>query len=158
MNSELKTKGTVERIIQYRDGTIEKCNVENTVLISGQQALIAGLAGQYGNYYNYFISNMVFGNGGTDGSNKPYIVPITQNKLFCGTPLSSKAVMSTIDSNIPTQLVCSTFLTWSDCAGYSINEMALVMNSGDFYSMTTFAPLSKTSNMQITWNWRISFI
>ena len=39
-----------------------------------------------------------------------------------------------------------------------MNEMALQMANGDLYSMVTFPDLTKTSLMQLTWSWDISFL
>ena len=154
MNSEIKTKGTVERIIQYDDGRIEKSVIENTVLYTGQMALAASLAGP-GEYNNY-VSQMVFGSGGTSGG-VPVFVQSTQNSLFNQLG-SGKPTVAVVDPNIQTQVVFTTVLQIADFAGSTINEMGLMMENGNLYSMTTFPDLNKTSNMQITWNWRISFI
>jgi hypothetical protein len=155
MNSEIKTKGTVERIIKYSDGKIEKTLIENTVLLTGQKALAASLANQYGDHYDFFVSRMIFGNGGTNGG-VPRFVPIYQNQLF-GSLLGSKSVIAVIDPNIHTQVIFTAVLDYEDCNG-TINEMALQMNNDDLYSMTTFPDLNKENNMQITWNWRVNFI
>ena len=155
MNSEIKTKGTVERIIQYDDGRVETSVIENTVLTTGQMALAASLAGAYGDFYDYFISKMQFGSGGTDGG-VPLFVPTTAQGLF--NPIGTKQVSAIIDPTVQTKVVFSTILSSSDFAGLILNEMALVMDNGTTYSMTTFPDLNKTSSMQITWNWRISFI
>ena len=40
----------------------------------------------------------------------------------------------------------------------ALSEMALVMASGDLYSMVTFQDLTKTSAMQITYNWRLQYV
>ena len=156
MNSEIKTKGTVERIIQYLDGRVETSIIENTVLLTGQMALAASLAGQYGDYYNFYIARMVFGNGGTSGG-VPLFVSTNQNSLFSNPPLGSKGVVAVIDPNVQNQVVFTSILGYGDCVG-TINEMALQMNSDDLYSMTTFPDLNKSQNMQITWNWTVSFI
>ena len=157
MNSEIKTKGTVERVVEYSDGRIEKVAIENTVLLTGQMALAASLANNYGDQYNFYISDMIFGNGGTTTDNIPRFVPNYQTGLF-GTQVISKSVIPVIDPQIPTQVVFTTVLGYSDANGQTISEMALRMNNDQLYSMTTFPVLTKNSNMQITWSWRISFI
>jgi hypothetical protein len=157
MISEIKTKGTVERIIQYKDGKIEKSVIENTVLTTGQMALAASLANQFGGQYNYFISNMIFGNGGTTASNIPKFVPNYQTGLF-GTTVANPYVVAVINPQIPTQVIFTSVLGYNTANGQILNEMALVMNNGQFYSMTTFPNLTKNSNMSITWTWTNSFL
>jgi hypothetical protein len=105
---------------------------------------------------------MTFGSGGMSDDQTTRFVPNTQNGLFAPIPGSSKSAFAVIDPNIPTQVTFTVVLDFTDDtdsgAGQQINEMALVMNSGDFYSMTTFPTLTKTSAMQVTWLWRLSFI
>jgi len=55
-------------------------------------------------------------------------------------------------------VVFTSVLDYDEANGFQINEMALQMNNGDLYSMSTFADLNKTSSMQITWNWKLSFV
>ena len=71
---------------------------------------------------------------------------------------ASKAVVSTVDPNLKNQVIFTSILDFDDANGVSLNEMALVMNNGKLYSMATFGDLNKTSSIQITWSWRISFI
>ena len=49
-------------------------------------------------------------------------------------------------------------LGFDDANGYGLSEMALVLNNDVLYSMATFPTLSKTSDIQIVWNWRVNFI
>jgi hypothetical protein len=49
-------------------------------------------------------------------------------------------------------------IAFDDANGHNLNEMALRMYNGDLYSMATFPDLGKTSNMQITCNWRITML
>ena len=148
--------GEVEVIIEYNDGRKEERLIHNTVLRKGREALAASLANEIGDAYDFYISNMLFGDGGTNGG-VPKSVNSERNGLF-GITRSTKSIISTIDPNIPSQVVFTSVLGFDDANGYTINEMALQMNSGDFYSMATFADLGKTSSMQITWNWRLSFV
>ena len=157
MNNNIKTKGTVERIIKYSDGRTETTTIENTVLLTGQMALAASLAGLFGDHYDYFIRYMVFGSGGMADGQTTRFVPVVQNKLFAPIGGATKGISAVIDPNIRTQVVFSVMLDFGD-VNTDISEMALVMNNGDLYSMTTFPTLTKNQNMQITWNWRLSFI
>lgn len=148
--------GQVEIEILYKDGHKERRSVKNTVLQKGREALAASLANEYGEIYQYYISRMLFGNGGTEAS-VPKYVNAGRNGLF-GTTLLSKPVSCTIDPNFPAQVVFTSVVTFDEAVEETINEMALQMNTGDLYSMTTFGDITKTGTMQITWSWRISFI
>jgi hypothetical protein len=99
---------------------------------------------------------MLFGDGGTSGGTLKYVD--TQRTGLFGITRASKPVISQIDPNIPSQVVFTSVLTFDDANGYALNEMALQMSNGDLYSMVTFADLNKTSSMQITFNWRLSFV
>jgi hypothetical protein len=151
----LKSVGEVEIIIQG-DGTQEKRLISNAVLRGGREALAMCLAGQIGSSFDFYISQMVFGDGGSTGG-VPNYVNSERNGLF-GITRASKPVISNIDPNMPSQVVFTSVLTFDDANGYTISEMGLVMNNGNFYSMATFAGLGKTSSIQITFNWRISFL
>lgn len=158
MNSEIELKGRVKVQIYYKDiNKFEFIEFENSVLKKGQAALASSLGNSYGDSYDFFISRMIFGDNGTDGG-VPKFVSKERNGLF-GITRSIKPVISTIDPNLNNQLVLTSVLDYEDDSnGFTLNEMALQMNNGDLYSMATFADFNKTSNMQITWNWRLSFI
>jgi hypothetical protein len=57
-----------------------------------------------------------------------------------------------------TQVTFTSVLGFDDANGYDLSEMALVLNNDILYSMATFAPLSKTSDIQIIWNWRVNLL
>jgi hypothetical protein len=99
---------------------------------------------------------MLFGDGGTSGG-VPKYVDTSRNGLF-GITRALKPVIVTIDPTLPSQVVFTSVLDYEEANGFQINEMALQMNNGDLYSMSTFADLNKTSSMQITWNWKLSFV
>ena len=62
---KIKTKGEVEMIITYDDDRPDKTvNFSNTVLLKGRQALANSLANVVGDTYDFFISRMLFGDGG----------------------------------------------------------------------------------------------
>jgi len=148
--------GVVERIIEYKDGSKEVSEIKNTILRKGREALSKSLANIIGSTYDYFINRMLFGDGGTSGGNLKSVD--TQRTGLFGITRSSKPVISQVDPNIPSQVVFTSVLTFDDANGYALNEMALQMANGDLYSMVTFADLNKTSSMQITFNWRLSFV
>lgn len=157
MSDKLKTNGEVEMIITYSDDRPDEISTfNNTVVLKGREALAKSLANVVGNTYDFFISRMLFGDGGLQGDS-PKFIEAARNGLF-GTTRASKGILATVDSNDTTQVVFTTVLTFTEANGYALNEMALQMNNNDFYSMVTFPDLTKTSSMQITWNWRLSFV
>jgi|WetSurMetagenome_2_1015567.scaffolds.fasta_scaffold345849_2 hypothetical protein len=155
----LRMKGEVEMTIEWDDGRIEKRHFSNTILKKGREAIVKSLANEFGDQYDYFISRMLFGNGGTVPAvgGKPRYVNSERTGLF-GTTIANKAVATIIDPNDPTQFVITAVLSRDDAADQVINEMALQMHNGELYSMATFAGVSKGSNMSIKWSWRLSMI
>lgn len=149
-------KGTVEVVVDYKDGKRKVINFNNTILRTGRAALASALANRVGDDFDYFISKMIFGDGGVVGS-VPKQVDDQRMGLF-GSARVVRPVISTIDENNPTQVIFTSVIPYDEGNGYELSEMALQMNNGDFYSMATFGGISKTSSMQITWNWRLSFI
>jgi hypothetical protein len=147
-------RGEVQIIITDHNSRREVV-VHNAVLKKGRQALAASLANDIGDSYNFYISRMLFGDGGTTGG-VPKYVDAERNGLF-GITRASKSVASTVDPNNTSQVIFTSVLSFNEANGHSLNEMALQMNNGDLYSMTTFADLNKTSSIQITINWRIFF-
>jgi hypothetical protein len=147
-------KGEIQIIIESQNGNREMV-VTNAVLKKGREALAASLANDIGDSYNFYISRMLFGDGGTNGG-VPKFVDAERNGLF-GITRASKSVAATVDPNNQSQVVFTSVLSFTEANGHTLNEMALQMNNEDFYSMATFADLSKTSNLQITFNWRIFF-
>lgn len=156
MNENISPSGHVYGTIEYANGEKVCFNFKNAVLGKGREALAASLANSFTGEYNFYISRMVFGDGGTSGGTKKY-VNTNRNGLF-GTTRASKPVISSIDSNMPYQAIFTSVLRFDEANGYALNEMALQMANDDFYSMVTFPDLNKTSDMQITFNWRLSFV
>jgi hypothetical protein len=158
MNTEepVEVSGYVTVNIEYKDGRQEKREFKNTILRKGREALAKSLANDLGDTYQFYVNRMLFGDGGTAGGSVKYVDTV-RNGLF-GITRASKSVIAQVDPNIPSQVVFTAVLGFSDANGYAINEMALQMSNGDLYSMATFLDLNKTDQMQITWNWRISFV
>lgn len=149
-------RGDVEAIIEWEDGRKETIEFRNTILRTGRTVLAMALANRIGDSFEYFISRMLFGDGGTSGG-VPKAVSDGRTGLFGSTQVS-KPVIATVDPNNTTQVVFTSVVSFSEGNGITLNEMALQMNTGQLYSMATFPGISKTSQMQITWNWRLSFI
>jgi hypothetical protein len=157
MNENLECKGEISAKIEFVDKKIQTIEFKNTILIKGRMALASSLANEFGSDYDFFISRMVFGDGGTTGTGVPKQVNTERNGLF-GSARVSKPIIANIDPNNPTQVIFTSVVTFEEANGFTLNEMALQMKTGDFYSMATFPGITKTNQMQITWSWRISFI
>lgn len=152
----LKACGHVQAVIEYKSGESRIIEFPNTVLTKGREALAACLANEINSTFNYYVNRMLFGDGGTaSGSTK--FVSSGRNGLF-GITQASKPVIASIDPNIPSQVIFTSVLSFSEANGAVLNEMALQMATGDLYSMVTFPDLTKTAQMQITFNWRLSFV
>jgi hypothetical protein len=156
MIDQIKPVGEVDILIDWKDGRQETQLIRNTVLLAGRRALAKSLANAIGDSYQFFITRMLFGDGGTDDGVKKY-VNAGRDGLF-GVTRVSKPVIANIDGSIPTQVVFTTVVTFDDAIGITLNEMALQMANGELYSMTTFPDLNKTADMQLTLNWRINFV
>lgn len=151
-----KPKGSVTAKIEYSDGRVEHLAWNNVVLRKGREALAKMLANQIGDSFEFFISRMIFGDSGTNGG-VPKFVNTAKNGLF-GTTRVNKPVSVTIDSEIPSRVVFTSVIGFQEGNGFALNEMALVMDNGELYSMATFPDLGKTSSIQLTYNWALSFV
>jgi len=153
---QTRPKGTIQMIVRDLSGAVKEIHRHNTVLRKGREALASSLSNEIGSTYDFYIARMLFGDGGTSGS-VPKFVNTDRNGLF-GITRSIKPIISTIDPNLKSQVVFTSVLDYDEANGFALNEMALQMNNGNLYSMATFADLSKTSAIQIVFNWRLSFI
>ena len=155
-STQLQAKGDVDLIIDYKNGKQETKYIRNTILRNGRRSLAKALANQIGAEFDFYITRMLFGDGGTNEGVKKY-VNADRGGLFGVTRLS-KPVLATLDPTIPTQAIFTTVITFDEAVGVVLSEMALQMANGDLYSMTTFPDLTKTEEMQITFNWRLNFV
>lgn len=155
-NCDVKSEGIVKAVINYTNGREEVIEFKNNLLNTGREALAASLANQIEGNFDFYISRMIFGDGGTNSSSPKY-VNTNRNGLF-GVTRVNKPVIATIDPTIPSIVSFVSVIGFEEGNGYALNEMALQMNSGDLYSMATFADINKTSSMQITWTWQINFL
>jgi hypothetical protein len=152
---QIETKGDLEIIIEC-NGHCEVINIQNTVLRLGRCALARVLGNNLNEYFDFYVNHMLFGDGGTVGGVKRY-VDASRQGLF-GVTRIRKPVIATIDSNVPTQVIFTSVISYEEGLGMTINEMALQMANGELYSMVTFPDLTITENMAITFNWRQSFV
>jgi hypothetical protein len=157
IEDEVKVKGEVELLVHNRDGVlIDQIKFPNAVLKKGREALAATVCNRIGGNFELFINRMLFGDGGTN-SDTPKIVDAARNGLF-GVTRVSKPVSVVIDSTNRYQVTFTSVISFDDGNGYTLNEMALQLATGDFFSMATFGGIAKTSGMQLTWLWTISFL
>jgi len=161
-------QGYVEFIVENKLlNSVESYFIKNTILRKGKEALAATLAnstisltqleGGPSERNSFYISRMVFGNGGIDDNNQTKPVAESRHSLY-GTRVLIKPVIVSIDPKIRTEVIFTSVASYSEGNGSVLNEMALQMANGELYSMVTFPNLTKTENIQITWNWRINFI
>ena len=166
LNSNIQSIGYGEIIIEEKNGNKTILPFKNAILKTGREAIIKALThtlqacsntdGQFEYAFPYFIKNMLFGNGGEIGG-VPRSVNANQNGLY-GVTVASKQVNSLINPSNLSQGVFTAVLTFNDGNGYTINEIALQMASGDLYSLSTFNGIAKTNQMQITFNWNINIL
>ncbi len=155
-NDKVASIGLVNGMIHHKNGSISQIDFKNTVLVGGRSAVVDSLTNNIGSSFNNYVSRMIFGDGGVDGSTLRYVNP-ERTGLF-GITRATKSVVSSIDQTNPTQAIFTSVLGFDDANGYGLSEMALVLNTDVLYSMATFPTLSKTSDIQIVWNWRVNFI
>lgn len=151
-----KSQGTVDMIIEYQNGKKECRSWNNTVLNNGKSVLASTLAGEIGSTFSFYVCKMVFGDNGTIGG-VPRFVDTSRQGLF-GPAVISKSVIANIDPTNPTQVVFTAIMTYDDAVDATLNEMGLQLADESYYSIATFGDITKTSLMQITWNWRMSFV
>jgi hypothetical protein len=156
MNDSSKCLGHVTATITDKDGKENIIDFKNAVLVGGRAELVKVLANKIGTTYEQYVSRMIFGDGGVDGATIRY-VDADRTGLF-GLTRATKPVVASIDATNTTQVVFTSVLGFDDANGYNLSEMALVLNNNILYSMATFAPLSKTSDIQIVWNWRVNLL
>jgi len=152
----IRSRGDIEIIKEWKSGDKEIVDVRNTILLTGRRAHALALANAIGDSFQFYVTKMIFGDGGTDAGVKKF-VNSNRNGLF-GITRVSKPVLANMDDSVPAQVILTSVIRFDEAVGMTLNEMALQMATGDLYSMTTFPDLNKTSDMQITFNWRLSFI
>jgi hypothetical protein len=156
VNEFIKQRGEVEVVIDHKDGKQERFVVKNAILFSAKYAHANALCNNIGQTYQYYIQNMIFGTNGTFNG-APRVVDSGRNGLF-GPTLVSKNVMSTVNPQMPNQAIFTAVIGFDEGNGNIISEMALMMKTGDLYSMVTLGGISKDSTIQITFNWRLTFV
>jgi hypothetical protein len=156
LNEEIQQRGDVEVIIDRKDGRQETFWVRNAILTVAKNAHASALCNEIGQTFQYYIDRMIFGTNGTL-SGAPKVVDASRTGLF-GATLVSKVVMSTVNPQMLNQAIFTAVIGFDEGNGNVINELALVMKTGDLYSMVTLGGISKDSTIQLTLNWRLTFV
>lgn len=156
IDNNIRSKGDVEIIAEWKDGRKEIVDVSNTILLTGRRVMARTLANDIDETFSFYINRMIFGDGGTQGGVKKF-VNANREGLF-GTTRISKPALANIDNNIPAQAIFTSVIKYDEGVGLTLNEMALQMANGNLYSMVTFPDLNKTEDLQLTLNWRINFV
>lgn len=164
MKDSLGCMGDIQMIVETRGG-VEVVEFRNTILRTGREALALSLSNRIGGDFDFFVSKMLFGDGGSVGGT-PKSVNTERTALF-GVKRVEKPVVANIDPNNKSQVTFTSVVSYDEGNNFNLNEMALQLHGGvpssgssgpSLYSMATFPGISKTSIMQLTFNWRISFI
>lgn len=156
INEDFGSHGDVEIIVENKKGERRSYLRPNTVLLSGRRSMARMLANDIGDSFQFYISRMIFGDGGTQDGVKKY-VNANRDGLF-GVTRISKPVLSNIDNSVPAQVIFTSVIKFDEGVGLTLNEMALQQANGNLYSMSTFPDLNKTEDLQITFNWRINYV
>lgn len=153
--SRSQCMGWVKYTIDYDTGERTQGIIRNTVLATGKSTL-ANVLANLTIESNSYISQMIFGTNGTV-NNVPKFVEDSRTGLF-GPTLLSKNVIASVDPAAPTTVTFTSVVAFNEAVGFVLSEMALQMNGGQLYSMITFPDLSKTSSMQLTYDWAVTFL
>lgn len=156
LENDILSQGKIFLKIINQDGSVATMAVRNKVLLSGKAGLARSLANQYNGEFPFYIARVLFGDNGTVGG-APRFVEDSRDGLF-GLVNLTKPVIASIDPDLTHQVTFTTTITFDELVGQVINEMALEMANGDLFSMATFGDITKTSTMQLIWNWRLTWV
>ena len=140
---------------------IEVIERKNSVLNVGREAVLNGLANK--NTADRFISAMVFGDGGAELSGSDMVersVSRERDALF-GVQRDETAVVCRVQHNndgTPYMLVTGIIGSESTANGYTLNEVALRLNSGELYALMTWQGTAKTASVSMTMQWLVYFL
>lgn len=156
LNTSVRQYGEVEIIIDHINGNQKSFTVKNAILTNAKNANASALCNEIGQTFQFYVSNMIFGTNGTLGG-APKVVDAARTGLF-GSTLVNKQVMAIVNPQALNQAIFTAVIGFDEGNGSIINEMALVMKNESLYSMVTLGGISKDSSIQITFNWKVSFL
>ena len=111
------------------------------------------MANQFASY-NFYISKMVFGTGGEDGT-IPKTIDINREDIY--NSVLEVPVSPEWNIGYKTRFKCTGVISTTDCNSMRINEAGLKTEEGELFSMVTFSGLTKSSELKFTLNWTIVF-
>jgi hypothetical protein len=136
--------GSIKKTTKYKDGRVEIDQFWNMILKTGKNTMANLLTNQED---NLFITNMLFGDGGVDQELTP-----DQTSLFGITRVNKKVIAQVADE---TSASFTATIGFNDANGYTLNEMALMLNNERLYSMALFPGFTKTEQIEIIWEWQL---
>jgi hypothetical protein len=155
MKELIQAKGYIQAKIKYKDSRIQILKFKNNVLDSGKSFLAACLLEKH--VSPLYVKSMLFADGGTvNGVVKEVI---TSSTTVSGTTRLKKDVIAQIDPELPTQAIFSAVIGYEEGNDFKLSEMALLLSDGEtIFSLSNFADLTKTNQMEIAWSWFVYFV
>jgi len=154
MQDKILVRGHIIGKIRYLNGSVEHFDFPNTVLNCAKVRMADFLINESPKPIH--ITHVLFGDGAFEAGEKKEPSP-TRTSLF-GIVRANKKVVRQVDPEIPTQLIFSITLENEDANGHVLNEMALQMNDGELFSISTFPNLTKTDDFAVDWLWIVNFV
>jgi hypothetical protein len=155
MKELIQPKGYIQAKIKYKNSKIEILKFQNNVLDLGKSFLSSCLLEKHVSPLH--VKSMLFADGGTvNGVPKDVI---TSSTTVSGTVRLKKDVIAQIDPELPTQAIFSAVINYEEGNDFTLNEMGLLLSDNEtMFSLSNFANLNKTDQMEIAWSWYILFI
>jgi hypothetical protein len=154
MIDHIVPKGYIQARIKHKNKGIETLTFKNQVLNTGKIFLAKCLLEEYKDTVH--IANMLFGDGGTQNGTPKEVSPSAQN--LNGVTRIKKPVVAQINPDSPMEAIFVVIISEDEGNDFITNEMGLELSDGSLFSLSTFADLNKTDQMEITWSWNISFL
>lgn len=154
MIEQIVPKGYIQARIRYKNNKIETLIFKNQVLNTGKIFLAKCLLEDYKGTVH--VANMLFGDGGTQNGTPKEVSPSAQN--LNGVTRIKKSVVAQINPDSPMEAIFTVIIGENEGNDFVTNEMGLELSDGSLFSLSTFADLNKTDQMEITWGWSITFM
>lgn len=153
MKELIMPQGYIQAKIKYKNNDIKILKFKNQVLNTGKNFLTKSLLEEYKN--SVHVANMLFGDGGTMNGVPKEVSPSAQG--LSGITRIKKPVIAQIDVESPSQAIFTVIIGEEEGNDFVINEMGLELSDKSLFSLSTFADLNKTDQMEIAWSWHIVF-
>lgn len=152
MITNFEFKGNINLKIEYSDGKEEFISFENSALKKGRISVAKSMIKDEPKSY---ITHVIFGDGGTENGKKKTVTS-DLNNLF-GTTRVVKPVIAQIDPDNQNRIILITAIEKDEGNNYTINEMAIKLNTDELISMATFKDINKNNTMRLAWTWILTF-